>query len=143
MDAPVYVWLKAAESRDGPSGRTGDKARHLMLALARYLSGNGSRGCFPSSRTLGERMNLSRSTVSRLLDRLRREGWLRFEERKTKWGRPSFTYFPAIPDSMAHDYAPLIDGNGAALRARLSNRVSYRSETRPRGARRRSLAFAC
>jgi DNA-binding transcriptional ArsR family regulator len=87
-------WLRAVETRSGPMP---PELRHLCYLLARFMSGDGSGGCFPGTRTLAIRMGVSHAAVSRRLRRLREAGWLDVEPRRRQFGKPGWLYFPAIP----------------------------------------------
>jgi DNA-binding transcriptional ArsR family regulator len=86
----VSAWLRTIESSDGPLP---EELRHVCLSLARFLSGDGSAGCYPGTRKLAIRVGVSHTAVSRRLKLLRNAGWLDVEPR----GR-GFIYFPAVPD---------------------------------------------
>ena len=92
--------------------------RHLCLTLARFMSGDGSEGCYPGTRKLADRVGVHRATVSRWLHQLVALGWLDRELRKRQFGRLGGHYWPAIP--MAQHDAPIRNVNGAPERANLS-----------------------
>jgi hypothetical protein len=89
--------------------------RHLCLTLARFMSGDGSEGCYPGTRKLADRIGVHRATVSRWLHQLVALGWLDRELRKRQFGRLGGHYWPAIPMAL-HD-APISNVNGASERA--------------------------
>jgi hypothetical protein len=115
----LNTWLNAVETKTGP---TLPDLRHLCLALARFMSGDGAAGCFPGTRAIAERLGVHRATAARWLTRLSDEGWIERVPRKAQYGRISFSYFPALP--MAHDAAPITRANGAPERAYHTNGAS-------------------
>jgi DNA-binding transcriptional MocR family regulator len=112
----VSAWLKAIETQTGPMP---PELRHLCYVLARFMSGDGSEGCFPGTRTLAVRIGVHHSTVARRLKRLRDLGWLDVEQRKCQWGHVGGRFFPSIP--MSQSDATIPDGNGASRRDNPAN----------------------
>lgn len=103
-------WLDAIESESGPLP---PELRHLCLTLSRCMSGDGSLGCYPGSRTLAVRLGVHRATVvSRWLRQLRDLGWLHIERRRTQYGREGGHYYshnisstlriPSFPQRVNH-----------------------------------------
>lgn len=116
---PVNAWLNAVETETGPLP---PELRHLCLTLGRFLYGDGTKGCFPSTRTIAQRIGVHRSTVSRWLHLLHKLGWLDLEPHTRQFGRPGARYFPAVP--LAHPFAPIQQSIGASRRANAANGVS-------------------
>jgi hypothetical protein len=118
----LSAWLEAVESSNGPLP---PELRHACLTLARFMSGDGSAGCFPGTRTLAARIGVHRATVSRWLHQLVQLGWLDRELRRRQFGRLGGHYFPTLP--MAHSDAPIPAANGAPERANSGNGASEAS----------------
>jgi hypothetical protein len=121
LRAPVTTWLAAIESSRGPLP---SQLRHTCFALARFMSGDGSDGCFPGTRKLAERIGVHRATVGRWLRQLVQLGWLDCELRRRQFGRLGGHYFPALP--MAHSDVSNFVANGSPERANLPNGASRR-----------------
>lgn len=113
-------WLAAVESSHGPLP---PELRHACLTLARFLSGDGSSGCFPGTRELATRIGVHRATVSRWLHQLVQLGWLERELRRRQYGRLGGHYFPTLP--LAHPDAPIRTDIGAPERANSGNGASH------------------
>jgi hypothetical protein len=119
LRVPLSTWLAAVESPHGPLP---SELRHACLTLARFMSGDGSAGCYPGTRTLALRIGVHRATVSRWLRQLVQLGWLDCELRRRQFGRLGGHYFPTLP--MAHPEAPILAANGAPERANSGNGAS-------------------
>ena len=81
----------------------------VLLALANRANEQGH--CWPSMKTIGIDCGMSRHTVLRSVDRLRKLGLISTEERKNKDGKSSHNYYLAIngkPDflDVADCYTP-------------------------------------
>ena len=116
LRVPLSTWLAAVESLRGPLP---SELRHACLTLARFMSGDGSAGCFPGTRKLAERIGVHRATVSRWLHQLVQLGWLDCELRRRQYGRLGGHYFPTLP--LAHPDAPIRADIGAPERANISD----------------------
>ena len=93
---PLNEWLRAVEQTTGP---TPSELRHVCYVLARFMSGDGSDGCFPGARTLAIRVGVHHSTAARRVKRLHELGWLDVEPHRRQFGRIGARYFPAVPMS--------------------------------------------
>jgi hypothetical protein len=107
----VYEWLKAIETADGPE----PELRHVCYVLGRFMSGDGSSGCFPSLRTIAARMGVSHAAAGRRAHKLRQGGWIEVELRRRQYGREGAVYFPAIP--MERLSVPIGGSNGTPERS--------------------------
>ena len=112
LRVPLSTWLAAVESPEGPLP---EELRHVCLTLARFMSGDGTTGAFPGARTLANRVGCSHAAIGRRLKLLRDAGWLDFEPRPTKYGRPGRSYFPAVP--MERLSVPIEGVNGTPERS--------------------------
>lgn len=119
LRVPLNTWLAAVESSHGPLP---SELRHACLTLARFMSGDGSAGCYPGTRTLAARIGVHRATVSRWLHQLMQLGWLDCELRRRQYGRLGGHYFPTLP--LAHPDAPIRADIGAPERANSFNGAS-------------------
>ena len=93
----LYDWLRAVMSARGPIPQ---RLRHACHVLACFMRGDGSAGCFPSRRAVGEAMGVSYRTAGRDLDELERQGWIRAETVRRQFGKRGRRYFPAIPETI-------------------------------------------
>lgn len=90
-------WLMVITSSHGPKHQ---RDRHLVHALALFMRGDGSAGCYPSQRALATVSAMNRRTIAASLNRLLSEGHLEAEERRAQFGRKAYRYFPAVPASL-------------------------------------------
>lgn len=96
----LHEWLKAVTSATGPKPQ---RLRHACHVLACFMRGDGTAGCFPGTRKVGEAMAVSQATASRDLRALERQGWVVVNRIPGQFGKVRCHYYPAVPMSLYTD----------------------------------------
>ena len=88
-----YKWIDLWKSKYGPKSST---SRHILIYLSTWMDEAGE-GCYPSQERISKETGLSIRTISRHIEKLRFNGWLRkYVEWQGKKQKRN-TYYPKIP----------------------------------------------
>jgi hypothetical protein len=96
------------------------------------MRGDGTAGCFPGTRKVGEAMAVSQATANRDLRQLERQGWLAIESKRAQFGKVRRRYYPAVPMSLYTDSMNGVNESAIETHSNLNESGSALNESRER-----------